>query len=146
MGKSPNIYVSKIHVLQKRSVHIISQVGFRNHTQTLLKIQQIMNIYQVNKYICCDFMFKHNRGMLPEIFNDMITINVSPHSYNTRQETVYKIPYSYTKIRQNTLAYTGSKCWNTIVIKNHLEDCTSLQTFKKIVKAFILDECMNAEL
>ena len=83
--------------------------------------------------------------MLPEIFNDMITLNVSPHNHNMRQETVYKIPYCK-KIRQNTLAYTGSKYWNTKVIKNHLEDCTSLQTFKKRVKALILDECMNADL
>ena len=105
-----------------------------------------MNIYQVNKYLCCDVMYKHNRVILPEIFSNIITLNVSPHSHNMRQETVYKILYCYTKIRQNTLAYTGSKYWNTIVIKNHLEDCTSLQTFKKIVKALILDECMNAEL
>ena len=83
-----------------------------------------MNIYQVNMYICCDFMYQHNRGML-EIFNDMITLNVSPHSHNTRQETIYKIRYCYTKIRQNILAYTVSKCWNTIVIKNHLEDGNS---------------------
>ena len=60
-------------------------------------------------------MYKHNRGMLPEIFNDMINLNVSPHSYNTRQGATYKIPYCYTKIRQNTQAYTGSKYWNTIV-------------------------------
>ena len=86
-------------------------------------------------------MYKHNIGILPEIFNDMIALNVSPHSHYMRQETVYKIPYCYTKIRQNTLAYTGSKCWNTKVIKNYLEDCTSLQTFKKRVKALILDEC-----
>ena len=105
-----------------------------------------MNIYQVSKYICCGIMYKHNRGMLPEIFNDMITLNVSPHSLNTRQETVYKIPYCCTKIRQNTLAYTGSKCWNTILIKNHLEDCTLLQTFKKRINALIFYECMNAEL
>ena len=105
-----------------------------------------MNIYQVNKYTCCDFMYKHNRGMLPEIFNDMTTLNVSPHSHNMRQQTIDKKLYCYTKIRQNTLAYTGSKFWNTIVIKNHLEDCTSLQTFKKRVKALILDECINAEL
>ena len=144
-GRAPKIYLSKIHVLQKRLVRIISQVGFRDHTQPLFKKQQILNIYQVNKNTCCDFMYKHNRGMLPEIFNYVITLNVSPHSYNTRQGTTYKIPYCYTKIRQNTLAYTGSKYWNTIVIKNHLEDCTSLQAFKKRTKALILDECMNAE-
>ena len=32
------------------------------------------------------------------------------------------------------------------MIKNHLDDCTSLQTFKKCVKALISDECTNAEL
>ena len=67
------------------------------------------------------------------------------HIVSTRQGTTYKIPYCYKKIRQNTLAYTGSKYWNTMVIKNHLEDCTSLQAFKKRIKALILDECMNAE-
>ena len=136
-GRASTIYLSKINLLQKRIIRIISHVGFRNHTQFLFKTYQIMNIYQLNKYISCVLMYTHNNGMLPNIFNDMFTHHIMLHSYKMRQEITYKIPYCKTNTRQNTLAYVGSKLWNTIVTKNHLDDCTSIYIFKKKVKHHI---------
>ena len=66
-----------------------------------------------------------------------VTYHFTQSKYETRQETVYKIPYCKTNIRQNTLAYVGPKLWNTIVIKDHLDDCTSIYIFKKTVKHYI---------
>ena len=39
-GRAPTIYLSKIYILQKRIIRIISHVGFRNHT---VFIQDISN-------------------------------------------------------------------------------------------------------
>ena len=83
-GRAPTIYLSKIHILQNRIIRIISHVGFRNHAQFYLR-HQIMSIYQLNQYISCVLMYKHNRGMLPNIFNDMLTHHIMLHSYKLRQ-------------------------------------------------------------
>ena len=50
------------------------------------KAPQIMNIYQLNKYVTCILMYRHNRGMLPNIFNDMFIKHTTSHNYNMRQQ------------------------------------------------------------
>ena len=97
-----------------------------------------MNIYQINKYISCVLMYKHNRGMLPNICNDMLTHHIMLHSCEMRQLITYKITHCKSNTRQNTLAYVGPKLWNTIVTKNHLDECPSIYIFKKKVKHHIL--------
>ena len=46
-----------------------------------------MNIYQRNKYVTCILMYKHNRGMVPTIFNDMFMKHTPPHNYSMGQHT-----------------------------------------------------------
>ena len=43
-GRAPTTYLSKIHILQKRIIRIISHVGFRNHTQFLFKTSNYENL------------------------------------------------------------------------------------------------------
>ena len=50
-GRAPNVYLDKTYILQKKIVRIISHVGFFDHTEPLFSTLQIMNIYQINKYI-----------------------------------------------------------------------------------------------
>ena len=45
---------------------------------------QIMKIYQINKYVSCVLMYKHNRGMLPNVFNDMLTHHIMSHSHKMK--------------------------------------------------------------
>ena len=68
-GRAPNVYLDKPYILQKTIVRIINHVGFFDHTEPLFSTLQIMNIYQINKYMCCILMFKHNKAMLPTLFN-----------------------------------------------------------------------------
>ena len=83
-------------------------------------------------------MYKHNCGILSYIFNDMFMKHTSSHNDNIRQHVAYKIPHCKTNTRQNTLAYVGPKLWNTIIMKNNTEDCTSMNIIKKAMKQYIL--------
>ena len=89
--------------------------------RVLYKVHQIMNIYQLNKYVTCIIMYKHNRGMLPNIFNDMFIKHTPSHNYN---ETTYSLQNT-TLQKQNTLTYASPNLWNTVIMKNHIDDCTS---------------------
>ena len=88
-----------------------------------------MNIYQLNNNVSCVLMYKHNSGMSPNIFNDMLTKHITSPNHNMIQETVYTITYYKTDTRQNTMACVGPNLWNTIVIKNHFDECTSIYIF-----------------
>ena len=93
-----------------------------------------MTIYQLNKFVTCILMYKHNRGILSNIFNDMFMMHTPSHNYNMRQHIAYKIPHCKTNIKQNTLTYVGPKLWNTVIMKNHIDNCTSISIFKKAMK------------
>ena len=107
-------------------MRIISHVGFIDHSEHLFSTLQIMNIYQINKYMCCILMFKHNKAMLPTLFNDVFVLSPMTHKYCTRQKFAYKIPFCRTKCRQLSLAYVGPKIWNTFLRKSLL--CRSCGT------------------
>ena len=83
--------------------------GFFDHTEPLFSSLQIINIYQINKYMCCILMFKHNTAMLPTLFNDVFELSSMTHKYSTRQNIAYKIPFCRTKCRQLSLAYVRPK-------------------------------------
>ena len=90
-----------------------------------------MNIYQLTKYVTCILMYKHSRGMLPNI---LFMKHTSSHNYNMRQYVAYKIPHCKTNTKQNTLTYVGPNLWHTVIMKNHIDDCTSMNIFKKAMK------------
>ena len=98
-----------MYIFQKRVLHIISHVGFTDHIQLLFISYQIMYIYEINIYLCCILMFKHNWDMLPDMFKDVFVLQISTHKYNTRQEITYKISHYKTNFRQLSLAYVGRK-------------------------------------
>ena len=123
-GSAPKIYLSKFHILHKKIVRIISHAEFRTLTNVSFKAYQIMNIYQLNRYVTCILMYKHNMGMLPNTFNDMK--HTRSHNYNMRQHIAYKIVHCKTNTKQNTLTHVGPKLWNTVIMKNHIDDCTSM--------------------
>ena len=115
-------------------IRIISHAEFRSHTYILFKAHQIMTICQLNKYVTCILMYKHIRGILPNICNDMFMKHTPTHNYNVIQHIAYKIPLCKTNIKQNTTTYVGPKLWNTVIMKNGIDNCTSISIFKRSMK------------
>ena len=117
-------------------MRIISHVGFFDHTEPLFSTLQIMDIYQIKQYMCCIFMYKHNKAMLPTLFNDVFVLSPMTHKYSTRQKFAYKIPFCRTKCRQLSLAYVGPKIWNTLILDN----CLQYSATKSVIYYFY-SEC-----
>ena len=113
MGNNPNIiYLSTIHVMQKQIIRMINLAEYISHTYVLVKANQIMNIYQLNKYLTCILMYKHYRGILLNIFNDILMKHTPSHTYNMRQHIIaYKIPYCKTNTKQNPKSKTMEYCY-----------------------------------
>ena len=144
-GRAPNTYLLKVHILQKRVLRTISHAGFKCHTQPLFCRYKILNIYQVNKYLCCMLMYKHKTGMLPHIYNALFIPSITLHSLLTTQDNNiiqnmrYWVEFCQTSTRQNTIAYVGPNMWNNIVVRHNLHNCLSIHVFKKEIFRVILD-------
>ena len=87
-GKTYDIYLNKLWLLQKRAIRIISYSDYLAHTEALFKELKILPIKKVYVFSVAQFMFKYNRQLLPNIFDNMFTMNAFLHTYYTRQRNV----------------------------------------------------------
>jgi len=81
--------VLQMDILQKHTIHIISRIEYRRHLSIGWKC------------------------ILPNIFNDALTLHIRLHNYNMKQCTNNDMSYYKTNTRQSILGCIGSKMWNT---------------------------------
>ena len=60
-----------------------------------------------------------------------------------RQQIAYKIPHCKTNTKQNTVTYVLPKLCNTVIMKNHIDNCMSMDIFKKGNETLHLENIIN---
>ena len=68
-GHTYNTYVSKIQLLLKKIVRIISNSEYKAHTEPLFKSLKIMTFNQLYEYFVSIFVYKSVNGELPNIIS-----------------------------------------------------------------------------
>ena len=116
----------------------------------LFRADQIMNIYQLNKYVTCILMYKRNRGMLPNILNDVFMKQTPSHNYSMRQ---HNYSLQNTKLQNQCQTKHTHLYWSKTMECCYYEeeywwlyqgyysyrilDCTSVNILKKAMKQYI---------
>ena len=81
----------------------------------LFKRLNILNIFEVNKYLVGKLMYNiYNENAL-DIFKPMFTLHYNVHSYNTRQASHFHIPIVKKELRKSSISDLGAVTWNDIV-------------------------------
>jgi hypothetical protein len=135
-GNAYDKYVNELMMLQKKVLRMITGSHYLAHTGELFRNQFILPIKKILWYNIAQFMYRYNKGDLPEIFNSMFTFNRTFHSYNTRTADLLNMPKHNTKLRSFTIKVTGVRVWNKIVLLN-LHSCKSIEMFKRSIKSFL---------
>ena len=89
--------------------------SYFEHTEPLFQKLKILNIFKINDYLSCLFMyrFKHLQN-LPEFFNGYFIQNNEVHHYNTRNSNKLHVNYSRTNYVKHTIVNKGVKIWNSL--------------------------------
>ena len=89
------------------------------HTKPLFQKLKILNIFKINDYLSCLFIyrFKHLQN-LPEFFNGYFIQNNEVHHYNTRNSNKLHVNYSRTDYEKHTI-YAICQC-SRKYIKRHV--------------------------
>ena len=126
-GGTYQSYTSKIHLLQKRIVRIISGSSYNAHTAELFKLAKCMTIYQLYEYFALIFVYKYLNVQLPKVFASYFQrMKVSRLSFDL------KSGFHSKKIGQMSITVTGPKIWNKVPIA--LRKLNSLAHFKHKLK------------
>ena len=89
--------------------------------------------------ISCHSVFKCIHGMSPFYLSDCITMCSEAAIRNARASTSHNllmVPYAPLDIFKSSFSYRGPETWNAL--PECIRTCTSLNSFKKALKAHVL--------
>ena len=136
-GNTYKTRLQKIMNIQKKLMRLITFKSYSEHTESIFKKLEILNIYQVNDFLTSLFMFRYfNLKNLPEIFVNYFITNKEVHHHNTRKSSQLHKSYKKTNYVTYTLSSKGVDIWNGLNKK--YKDIKSLYIFRKEIKKHLL--------
>ena len=137
-GNCAKSLLNRIHILQKRAIRIITNSLPQAHTEPLFQKLRLLTVYEINKLVTCSFTYSYINDILPDFLEDCFIQNNTRTVYNTRQSNNFYIPFYRYNVSRRTIRYTGPLLWN--VLPDYVKCTTSLSSFKKSYKNFLLNQ------
>ena len=138
-GKATENIISKIKILQKRALRIISNKPWRAPTEPLFDEHKILPLHKIYIYKIGTLMFKFNENQLPSIFDNVLKRNNQIHDHDTRQ--LFHVPLIIRVKRQSTVAYQGPIIGNYFAQRLN-SNCT-LNTYKKDLRTYLRKNALD---
>ena len=134
-GNTYNIHVSKLHMLQKRAIRLITNSKFDSPSLPIFVKLKILPIFDLIKLNILLFMYKFHYGLLPTLFINMFKTNSSFHSYPTRLCHNLRKPSAHSTKRTHSIRFSGVHEWNSIT--TNLKSSSTLSRFKTVYKQLV---------
>ena len=130
-GYVNKVSFDKIFRAQKSLIRLISNSTRFSHTEPLFKELNILKLCDLKKLEVTKLIFadKFNK-----FFNFELRSTV--HSYSTRNQNLYNLPYPRSNILKNSLFYDGIKLYN--LLSPAIKSANSNSIFKFKLKASML--------
>ena len=130
-GSAYETHLTKLKILQKKVIRIISGVPPRSHTDPLFSDMKILKFNNLYRYYVALFMYKLTLDKLPNIFPMFVLIS-RVHEHGTRQAHHYHLPLCRTNLIKMSLSFQGPQISNELVLNIDV-DC-AVSTFKNRLK------------
>ena len=135
-GGTYESYILPLVLLQKRAVRCIQGANKYDHTDPIFQSLKLLKLNQLYIYSLQLFMFKFVKNELPIIFKEFFLRNDSIHSYNTRQQLMYRIPLLLTAPACKSVSLRGVHTFN--YFSRYLSYDCSYVTYKFSLKKYII--------
>ena len=140
-GNVPHCHLDPLLILQKKIVRIITFSRFDASTHMIFRDLNILPLYNLVQNRISFFMYKHVHGLLPEVMNDLYTINNEIHTHNTRQCHLFHINKGYTNVYARSFSNISPRVWNALQKKIDVK--VSISKFKKLSKRYFLEHILE---
>ena len=143
-GLANEQYTSKIFLLQKRAIRLISNAAFTAHTKPLFDELKILNFDKTITFQFSLLMWEQDHGDLPQCFLGYLKKNSDVHDHCTRSTTQNKLSQNLlvnTDLHgKKKFKYIGPRIFNEIVSLDFYKNCKNKNQFKRKMKDFLLSE------
>ena len=121
-----------LFLLQKKSVRLVNNSYYLDHTAPIFKSLKILTLNQIFNNNCLIFIYKCIRENRFPSFRDRILRNSDIHQHNTRNNAQYRLPTGRLKIFRDAYFVQGLTLWNSI--DTDIKDCNNINYFKMKIK------------
>ena len=133
-------YLKPISRLQKKAVRLITFSDYQSHSEPIFKFLNLIKFTDTIKFQTIKFIFQWKNSLLPLSFDNFFETIKEIHTYNTRQasnDNIYLERRNTDQYGKRTIKFAGAILWNSI--PNDLKNCTSITTFKRKLKVYLID-------
>ena len=135
-GSAPATELRKLQTKQNNSLKILFNKDFYTPTYKLHKELGVLLVKDVYKLYLAKFVYKHQVGILPDIFDSYFVKNDYIHRYYTRQTSNLHKPQSKNIYGGKTTKQRGVQIWNEFPAK--LRQGVSVKSFARHAKKYII--------
>ena len=136
-GSCRKTLLSKVQTIQNKLLKVLYQLPYRSNTNELHCRLELLKVEDIYKTRVLKFAYESIKNICISQFENHYQYRRGIHHHLTRNTNMLHIPRVRTKYGENTLKYKGSKFWNNIT--NDLHNETSIYTFKKATKRFLIN-------
>ena len=147
-GAADKTTIEPLFILQKKAIRLVNRVHYLEHTRPLFQSMKILTIYQQYDLNSILFIYKClNSNIYPSYKNKLIR-NSQYHSYNTRNNSKFRLPGSRLKNLRQSFFYKGIDLWNRLnsnmtTYKPNIQFKSNILSFKKRIKIKLLTDAIQ---
>ena len=144
-GAADKTTIEPLFILQKKAIRLVNRVHYLEHTNPLFQSMKILTIYQQYDLNCILFIYKCLNSNLYLSYKNKMIRNSQYHSYNTRNNSNFRLPGCRLKNIRQSFFYKGIDLWNRLnsnltIFKPNILFKSNLSSFKKRIKTKLLTD------
>ena len=136
-GTASKSTLAPLFILQKRSIRLLTESGYREHTNPLFYRAKCLKLKDIYSLETAKLMYKIHNNVLSFANSDKFNLIKNCYTHKTRlsHKNNFFLPRTRTRLEQKSLSFAGIKIWNEI--PSSIKE-VSFYRFKKAVKAHFL--------
>ena len=136
-GGAYDTVLQPLYILQKKAIRLITSSHYLEHTAPLFKSLELLNIHQIFKLNCLLLVYKCTKNNYFMEFKNKLHSNSSIHSYNTRINSLLRLPSDKQKLIRKSYLCKSIELWNTVDVD--IRNINSITVFKKKIKILLIE-------
>ena len=148
-GNTYNVYLTKLIILQKKLVRLITGANYTAHTEPIFKELKLLKLIDIYRMQIASYVIDFISHELPDSLMGMFEYLNRNYLRNTRQGKAFKLrlPNTRTSISTRSISNMGPKIWNetnqNLYLNSLQTHIISKKTFSSKFKCHVLNNYDN---
>ena len=119
-----------------RVVRVINREAFDAHTDPLFEESKLLKLRQIYLFHLGKFMYLYQNHLLPKSFTNRFIRTNQVHYHDTRNSSLFYLPFCRTNIRKCSVVYQAPQFFNTL--SDDIRDASTVSLFQSKLKKYLL--------